>query len=110
MKFHPLRFDSATPQVVEKFFGILSRPHLKSIPPRNRYTMSVSLIIEGLETNGLMFGNSLRNASSNTLAYSYWAIIVESPLATGKILTPIVAEGKGIQGKDTHEDLNFLDD
>lgn len=58
-----------------------------------------------------MSGNSLRNASSDTLAFSDWAINVESPLATDKILTPIVvAEGKGIQGKDTHEDLNFLDD
>ena len=93
------RVNSATTEIIKKWWSKLALPAIKAIKPENRYNMDEAGIMEGMGDNGLVVGSvHKRFIQKKHPGSKAWTSFIECISATGRSLRPLVIfKGKSVQ-------------
>ena len=93
------RVNSATTEIIKKWWPKLAIPAIKAIKPDNRYNMDEAGIMEGMGDNGLVVGSvHKRFIQKKHPGSKAWTSFIECISAIGRSLLPLVIfKGKLVQ-------------
>ena len=92
------RVNSATTEVIKKWWPKLAIPAIKAIKPDNRYNMDKAGIMEGMGDNGLVVGSiDKRFIQKKHPGSKAWTSFIECISATGwNLYRLVIFKGKSV--------------
>ena len=92
------RVNSATTEIIKKWWSKLALPVIKAIKPENRYNIDEARIIEGIGDNRLVVGSVYKQfIQKKHLGSKAWTSFIKCISTTSRSLHPLVIfKGKSV--------------